>query len=147
MLTEHAVPIFGGAQGKVTANLNFNFYASQCRIHIEIAFGLMTQKWGILHRPLNCNVLSVWQVVVCIAKLHNYCINARLARNLPPCQPAADRVFTVYEEGLRAIAAVHEMNESISNEYPQWSRNRERLVERVASKQLKRPQANMITKA
>ena len=147
MPTEHVVPIFGGAQGKVTANSNFNFYASQCRIRIEMAFGLMTQKWGILHKPLNCKVSCVWRVVVCIAKLHNYCINARLDRNLPPCQPAADRVFTVYEEGLRAIAAVHELNESISNEYPQWSRNRERLVERVASKQLKRPQANMITKA
>ena len=145
MPTEHLVPIFGGAQAKVTANSNFNFYASQCRIRIEMAFGLMTQKWGILKKPVTCKLNNIWRVVVCIAKLHNFAINMRLAKELSPCPSRTDRVFSVYEEGLRAIAAVQELNQSICNEYPQWSRNRERLVSRVASKSLQRPQANRVS--
>jgi hypothetical protein len=41
------VPIFGGIQAKTTVNNDFNYYASQCRICIEMAFGLMVQKWRI----------------------------------------------------------------------------------------------------
>jgi DDE superfamily endonuclease len=73
--TEHLVPIFGGPQANITSNSNFNFYASQCRIRIEMAFGMMVQKWGILKKPLSCKLINVKKVVVCIAKLHNFCIN------------------------------------------------------------------------
>lgn len=144
--TEHLVPIYGGSLATVPANSNFNFYASQCRIRIEMAFGLMVQKWGILKRPLTCRLDNVWRVVVCIARLHNFCINERIARELPPWHEGIERTFTVYEEGLRAMAGVNEFQESVSNEYPQWSLNRERLVRRVASKGLQRPVANRIRK-
>ena len=90
MPTEHLVPIFGGAHAKVTANSNFNFYASQCRIRIEMAFGLMTQKWGILKKPVTCKLNNIWRVVVCIAKLHNFGINMCLAKELSPCPSGTD---------------------------------------------------------
>lgn len=140
--TEHLVPIFGGQLATVPANSNFNFYASQCRIRIEMAFGLMVQKWGILKRPLTCRLSNVKHVVICIARLHNYCINERIEKELPPWHHGAERTFSVYEEGLRAMAALNEFGRSISNEYPQWSLNRDRLVSRVAMKGLKRPVAN-----
>lgn len=79
---------------------------------------------------------NVWRIVVCIARLHNYCINERLG----------NQAFTVYEEGLLAMAAIWEFSESISKEYPQWSWNRERLVNQVASKGLKCPATNNISK-
>lgn len=142
--TEHLVPIFGGPQANITANSNFNFYASQCRIRIEMAFGMMVQKWGILKKPLTCKLTNVKKVVVCIAKLHNFCINERLLRNLPPCPNGAERAFTAYEQCLREYAALHEFTERVSDEYPQWSMNRDRLVSRVASKGLTRPRANII---
>jgi hypothetical protein len=41
-----------GAQAKVKKHDNFNYFASQCCIQIEMAFGLMVNKWGILNRPL-----------------------------------------------------------------------------------------------
>ena len=106
----------------------------------------MVQKWGILQKPLTCKLKHVWKITVAIARLHNFCINERLAKELPPCPSGADRNFTVYEEGLRAISAVNEFNQSVSNEYPQWSRNRERLVTRIEHKGLKRPKANQISK-
>ena len=42
--TEHLVPIFGGDLALRKENDNFNFYASQLRIRIEMAFGLMTRN-------------------------------------------------------------------------------------------------------
>jgi len=51
--SEKLVPVFGGSLALIRDNSNFNFYASQLRIRIEMAFGLMTQKWGILQRPLS----------------------------------------------------------------------------------------------
>jgi hypothetical protein len=142
--TEHLVPIFGGPQANVAANSNFNFYASQCRIRIEMAFGMMSQKWGILKRPLTCKLSHVKDVVLCIAKLHNYCINERLSKNLIPCPNGSERTFSRYEQCLREYAASHEYNASVSHEYPQWSLNRERLVARVSSKGLSRPRANVL---
>jgi len=50
--TEHFVPIFGGNLALKKDNDNFNFFALQLQIRIEMAFGIMTQKWGILQCPL-----------------------------------------------------------------------------------------------
>jgi DDE superfamily endonuclease len=133
---EHMVPIFGGSLATVPVNSNFNFYASQCRIRIEMAFGLMVQKWGILKRPLTCRLANMRYVVVCIARLHNYTINERISKDLPPWHHGAERTFSVYEENLRALAAAEELGRSISDEYPQWSQNRDRLVTWVATKGL-----------
>ena len=60
-------------------NDNFNFFASQLRIRIEMAFGLMVKKWGILARPLTIKLKNVKRLMIAIARLHNYCIDERLA--------------------------------------------------------------------
>jgi hypothetical protein len=46
--TEHMVPVFMGHDRTKKRNDDYNFYASQLQIHIEMAFGLMQGKWGIL---------------------------------------------------------------------------------------------------
>jgi hypothetical protein len=76
--TESLVPIFGGDLALQRDNDNFNFFASQLRIRIEMAFGLMTRKWGILQRPVTNSLLSIKHIVCCIARLHNFCIDERL---------------------------------------------------------------------
>ena len=53
--TERMVPIYQGIQKLKPKYDNFNFYASQCRIRVEMSFGLMQQKWGILQRPVAAN--------------------------------------------------------------------------------------------
>jgi DDE superfamily endonuclease len=76
--TENLVPIFGGDLALKKDNDNFNFFASQLRIRIEMAFGLMTRKWGILQRPLSNGLPSIKHIICCIARLHNFCIDERL---------------------------------------------------------------------
>ena len=79
--TEHLIPIFRGEMARIARNDNFNFYASQLRIRIEMAFGLMVKKWGILSRPLLIKMIKIKKLMVAIARLHNFCINERLQEN------------------------------------------------------------------
>lgn len=144
--SEHMIPVFGGSQALNVDHDNFNFYASQCRIRIEMAFGMMTQKWGILQRPLRCRLKKVWKVVGAIGRLHNFCIDERLMMSKTPVPDGCEKQFTAYEEGMRKFAAEAELQHRISDEYPQWSRNRERLVERIRLKKLARPEGNKVKK-
>jgi hypothetical protein len=56
----------------------YNFYHSQLRIRIECTFGILTHRWAILRSaiPVNIRIEKTVALVVALAKLHNYCINA-----------------------------------------------------------------------
>ena len=56
----------------------FNFFQSQLRIRIEMAFGVLVQRWGILWRPMRINLSHVGDMVLLCMALHNICIDARL---------------------------------------------------------------------
>ena len=79
--TEHLVPTPCGQHALVAKNDNFNFFASQLRIRIEMAFGLMVKKWGIIARPLTIKLKNGKRLFIAIAKLHNFCINEHIGRN------------------------------------------------------------------
>ena len=76
--SEELVPMYFGVGKKQEDCDNFNYYASQCRIRIEMAFGLMYNRWGILWRPLRVKMENLKYVMMAIALLHNYTINERL---------------------------------------------------------------------
>jgi DDE superfamily endonuclease len=76
--SERLVPIFGGDLALKPDNDNFNYFASQLRIRIEMAFGLMTRKWGILQKPLTNQLPNYKHLICCIARLHNFCIDEQL---------------------------------------------------------------------
>jgi DDE superfamily endonuclease len=82
--TEHMVPVYQGVDKLCVKYDNFNFFASQCRIRVEMAFGMMQSKWGILQRPLSCSLSNMLWLVQAIARLHNFCISERLAQQQPP---------------------------------------------------------------
>ena len=57
----------------------YNFYHSQLRIRIECTFGILTHRWAILRSaiPVNIRIEKTVALVMALAKLHNYCINAK----------------------------------------------------------------------
>jgi hypothetical protein len=57
---------------------SYNFYHSQLRIRIECTFGMLTHRWAILRSaiPMNVSVQKTVALVLALAKLHNYCIDA-----------------------------------------------------------------------
>jgi DDE superfamily endonuclease len=53
----------------------YNFYLSQMRIRIEMAFGRLTTKWRILRSPLQTHLPKTILIVDVVCRLHNYVIN------------------------------------------------------------------------
>ena len=76
--TERMVPCYQGTDKLKAKYDNFNFYASQCRIRVEMAFGMMQQKWGVLQRPVSASLANVSEMIQAICRLHNFVITERL---------------------------------------------------------------------
>ena len=57
------------------------YYVSQLRIRIEMAFGLLTMRWQIFKKPLVGKLKNHRHTITAAMKLHNFCINERLAMN------------------------------------------------------------------
>ena len=71
---------FSGGEAYVEVHRTYNFYLSQLRIRIEMAFGRLTTKWRRLRTPLNYSSAKNAQIVRVCTKLHNYCIRKQLER-------------------------------------------------------------------
>ena len=56
-------------------NCTYNFYLSQLRIRIEMAFERMSTKWRIFRRNLECSLQKNSTIIMVAAKLHNFVIN------------------------------------------------------------------------
>jgi DDE superfamily endonuclease len=139
--TEHMAPIYRASDARNRKYDAFNFYASQLRIRIEMAFGLMTKKWGILSRPISIKLKNVKFLITAIAQLHNFCINERLKEQADVEMGqlnfnARDVELDIYERALREEAAEIEC---VSDEFPGWSLNRQRMSNDIASMHLSRP--------
>ena len=50
----------------------FNYRLSRARRYVECAFGILTNKWRIFHRPLNVNMDFGISIVKACCVLHNY---------------------------------------------------------------------------
>ena len=66
---------FSGAQKHAKYNRSYNFYLSQMRIRIEMAFGRLTTKWRIFCRNLDSCLEKNSLIYVVAAKLHNFVID------------------------------------------------------------------------
>lgn len=50
----------------------FNYRLSRARRYVECAFGILSNKWRIFHRPLNVNVDFATDIVKACCILHNF---------------------------------------------------------------------------
>jgi hypothetical protein len=57
-ISEHMIAPYSGPQRYSERCDNFNFFLSQLRICIEMAFGLLVTKWRILHTPKCCKLTT-----------------------------------------------------------------------------------------
>jgi len=56
---------------------DYNFFHLQLRIRIEMAFGMLTQRWGILRKALPAKIRLLKQIAItgaCV-RLHNFCLD------------------------------------------------------------------------
>ena len=66
---------FSGSQKQNEYNRSYNFYLSQLRIRIEMAFGRLTSKWRIFRKNLDYSLETNSKICVVAARLHNYVID------------------------------------------------------------------------
>lgn len=79
ILTKKLVTPYTAAEiGGVERKRILNYYISQLRIRIEMAFGLLTTKWRRLRAMLNFANTKNSQIIRVCTKLHNYCIRMGL---------------------------------------------------------------------
>jgi len=72
--TEHVATPYQNV--KAGSKDDYNFYHSKTRIKIECAFGMLVNRWGILHRPIanRITLKKAGSLIICLCRLHNYCI-------------------------------------------------------------------------
>ena len=56
-------------------NDNYNFMLSSCRVCIERAFGILTQRWRALNFANQCSIEHIKAFIQCCVRLHNICID------------------------------------------------------------------------
>jgi hypothetical protein len=67
---------FIGSQRSDAINDAFNFYLSQVRIRVEMAFARLVLKWRILRAPLVGSLGSSSRTIMACAIMHNYVIDS-----------------------------------------------------------------------
>jgi hypothetical protein len=78
----------------------FNYHLSVRRQVIERAFGILTKRWGIFWRPLNCGFHNWSLIAMTCAKLHNICVDANDTTILPQHRDN-------FQEGARFTNILH----------------------------------------
>ena len=136
--SEKLVALYYGVSRKQAKYDNFNFYASQCRIRIEMAFGLMNQKWCILNRPMRNSMENICMIANAIACLHNFCINERL--NMDNQEDSEGIPFRTTVQHTHEGDPILNDNDPVDlYDIPGISITREVMAEKVAKAGLERP--------
>mmetsp|Transcript_6245 Transcript_6245/g.12916 ORF Transcript_6245/g.12916 Transcript_6245/m.12916 type:complete len:426 (-) Transcript_6245:105-1382(-) len=73
-LSDKMLVPFSGVAARRENNRTYNFYLSQLRIRIEMAFGRLTTKWRIFRRNLDCSLEKNSLIILAAGKLHNFVI-------------------------------------------------------------------------
>ena len=73
-ISEVVLVPFTGSQRDDPGKDAFNFFLSQLRIRIEMAFGLLQTKWSVLKKPLQVNLHTAARTIEACARLHNFCL-------------------------------------------------------------------------
>lgn len=70
-LSNNLMRPYGGKSLSISKRV-YNYRLSRARRFIECSFGIMTNKWRILHRPLNVSVDMAESILKAICILHNF---------------------------------------------------------------------------
>lgn len=70
-LDRHLLRPYGGKNLTLDKRI-FNYRLSRARRYIECAFGILSNKWRIFHRPINVNTNFATDIVKACVVLHNF---------------------------------------------------------------------------
>jgi hypothetical protein len=130
---EHLLTPFVGCNHLNPENDSYNFFLSQLRIRVEMAFGRLVTKWRILHSFLEVPLAKSGFVLQACCILHNYCIDEEISKTDAP------RVEVAYQTNETILGYVPS---DISSVPASGSILRQKLVQKISSLSLSRPELN-----
>ena len=154
-VTEHLLIPFIGSQRDNKKNDTFNFYLSQLRIRIEMAFGLLVNKFRILKQPLPYRLNKNSKIVMVCARLHNFIIDndgSKIQDDNNTGNINPNKLQNVNGEHLEKIIGspgnqmvyLPTMRENDYNEIPGISITRKCIVDHLAKHNYTRPNHNLL---
>ena len=135
---------FSGAAKHITYNRSFNFYLSQLRIRVEMAFGRLTTKWRIFRRNLDQEVDNISLICRVAAKLHNFVIdNDNIRFSASAEEPADFEVDTlangpIFNKGYLRTLPTREQSGLIQN-----CDRRNAILSEIETRMMIRPERNL----
>ena len=145
-------PFTGVNRGDVNRDA-YNFFLSQVRIRIEMAFGRLTRKWGILRNRLYGSQATCARVLLTCATLHNYCIDQQAesssgeddaSSSSLSSADSGDFVIRSAPEGLAYLPTVDEEEELLDGNTPGYSHSQESILQQIHRENHRRPIANLL---
>lgn len=121
---------------QIFKKLAVKIFSIQLRIRIEMAFGMLVTKWGVLQKPLKIPLRKIPKVFLACCMLHNYCIDERLESQGIP------RIRKMYERNGVTLGYIPSDVGVISREGD--SQLRRVLVAKVHENCLCRPNYNQL---
>ena len=123
---------FSGAEKHKQKKSCFNFFLSQLRIRVEMAFGMLVGQFCMFKRPLRTKLTNSAQVFMCVIALHHFCINK------------GDSLLPSESNSPEDLVANFDASEPVSlNRVAGASCTRRWLVEEMAKQGMQRPQSNI----
>lgn len=142
--SEHCLPMYFGMSRHDTKYDSYNYYASQLRIRIEMCFGMMTRKFEILDCPLKTKLSKAILILHTIGRLHNYCINERLAADATAIQRET-ATYNHQENMFRPTVEIDNDGDPVAQDNDQGmyrvnggSINRELMADKIFNRGLRR---------
>jgi len=135
--SDRFLTIFHGAHRADINNDNWNYFASQLRIRIEMAFRLMVTRWRILRAPLQMSLPHATATLNAISRLHNYTIDWH------PSIINSALIINTTDPQLGYVPSIHESAyANIQAPFQNVSMMRQHLVDQVRLQGLTRPGRN-----
>jgi len=136
-LSENMLIPFTGANRLDPANDAFNYYLSQLRIRVEMAFGRLVNKFRILSGKIEGSLDRVTAILTACARLHNYIIQED-----GPFETKADDIVA-HSSAPLGMGYLPVVPDETFEVYNGVSRTREAIVEFLRDKEISRPLHNI----
>jgi DDE superfamily endonuclease len=95
---EMLVPFKGPELGRDVTKDVYNFFLSQMRIRIEMAFGMLVMKWRRFCQALHVSTTRASSIIQAARRLHNFCIDERT-------EPVTNRAMSPINSGVMQASA------------------------------------------
>lgn len=145
-LMEHLLIPFVGCMKDDPDRDAYNFHISQLRIRIEMAFGRLVSKFGILRSKMKCSLKTTTRVLMVCARLHNYIIDWSPKLSNTSCGSPAntaeegDLSVTMGPNGMEYLPSLPESFVEMEGH----SQIRQSLLDTIKANMVRRPNYNIV---